>query len=239
MAALCEYWSKSGIPRLSDDSITKQILRLHDEWRVLCKNKMKKSSVEAAKREAFENKLVKLFDIASPDAIDILNSDRLRTTEAGKADIEFYLDQKGARIGTMSGLDKVHKEAVDKKKKRIDNESRRKDDSFLVEKGGDKDSVLELDDTEEINNNLDKDFVAPVGRKVKKPEVVPLLVPRRITETVALNCKRWKISDVASTSSLALVIQESGGNLDDFVLSKSTSRRQGAKAVTKDALNIK
>ena len=55
MAALCEYWSKSGIPRLSDDSITKQILRLHDEWRVLCKNKMKKSSVEAAKREAFEN----------------------------------------------------------------------------------------------------------------------------------------------------------------------------------------
>ena len=47
------------------------------------------------------------------------------------------------------------------------------------------------------------------------------------------------MSDVATSSTLALVIKEAGGNLDDFTLSISKCRREGIKAVTKEALEIK
>ena len=63
-------------------------------------------------------------------------------------------------------------------------------------------------------------------------------MPRKIVKTVALNSKRWKLSDVATASSLAMIINESNGNLDDFDLSTSTVRREGIKAVKKNAEDI-
>ena len=36
------------------------------------------------------------------------------------------------------------------------------------------------------------DFVAPVQKKAKKPDKIPLLVPRNITKAVALSSKRFK-----------------------------------------------
>ena len=240
VAALGDYWTRSGIPRVSDFTITKYVLRLHEEWKNLRKKQNQTSTAELGKREIFLQKLESLFDIASPDAIKILESDRLRTAEATQADIDFYLDQKGERIATMAGLDKVHLETVEKKKKRLAEVEIRK------EKASSSSSTnmieipsCEKEDTVEDIDDIDVDFVAPVERKAKKPDVVPLLVPRNITQTVALNSKRWKMSDTATTSSLALVIKESGGDLDDFVLSTSTCRRQGIKAVTADAENIK
>ena len=93
---------------------------------------------------------------------------------------------------------------------------------------------------EDIEDDInDDDFEAPLEKKVKKPDRIPLLVPRNITKAVALNSKRFKIRDVASTSNLALIIRESGGYLDDFVLSTTTCRREGVKAVIKDAEMIK
>ena len=38
---------------------------------------------------------------------------------------------------------------------------------------------------------------------------------------------------------LALIIKKSGGDLDDFVVSTSTTRREGVKAVTEDPDDIK
>lgn len=111
VAAVREYWNKSGIPRISDCAIINKALSLYNEWHGLNKNKMKTSSVDMEKRKKFEEKLDKLFDIASPDAIKILESDRLRSLDARQADIDFYLDQKGARIGFIGGLDKVHQKA--------------------------------------------------------------------------------------------------------------------------------
>ena len=119
VAAVCEFWNKSGIPRISDYAISNKVLSLYNEWHGLNKNKMKTSSVDIEKRKRFEEKLNMLFDIASPDAIQILESDRLRSLDARQADIDFYLDQKGPRIGSMGELDKVHQKAVENKQKRI------------------------------------------------------------------------------------------------------------------------
>ena len=125
VAALKSYWVKAGIPRMSDQSISKKILKVFEDWKQLCRKKNQTSSGEVKKREAFEKKLDQLFDIAHPNAIQILQSDRLRTAEAKQADVDFYLDQKGPRVGYMAGLDVVHKEAVEKKKKKDEAELRR------------------------------------------------------------------------------------------------------------------
>ena len=81
--------------------------------------------MENKKREEFVNNLDQLFDIAHKDAIQILQTDRLRTAEAKQADVNFYIDQKGPRVGYMTVLDSVHKEAVEGKKRREDSVLRR------------------------------------------------------------------------------------------------------------------
>ena len=242
VAAVTGYWRKAGIPTVTDVVITKYIIKLHEEWKVLCKNKNKSSVADIAKRNCFQQKLEGLFDIACPDAIKILEFDRLRTPGARHADIEFYLDQKGARKGIMTSLDKAHQDTVEKKRKRLEVEEMRKQISQAdsrAEAAADSIPVPELGNIEDNNNTTDPDFTAPQDKKEKKKDFVELLVPRKIAQSVALNNKRWKISDNATASSLALIIQESGGNLDDFAVSKSTCRREGISAVTKDTEKIK
>ena len=235
VAALCEYWNKSGIPKISDYAIMKKTLNLWEEWKVLSKNKNKTSSVEINKREKFEKKLDELFDIASPNAIKDLENDRLRSSDARQADINFYLDQKSQRIGFMGGMDTVHRKSVENKMKRIQESELRQDKASSSSLPG-IEKVL-VSEMEEIEDDIgDDDFVAPVEKKAKKPDKIPLLVPRNITKAVALSSKRFKIRDVAN---IALIIKKPGGNLDDFVLSTRTCRREGVKAVIEDADKIK
>ena len=95
--------------------------------------------------------------------------------------------------------------------------------------------VSEMEEIEEDLDDFDDDFVV-TAKKAKKPDAVPLLVPRNITQPVALNSKRWKMSDVATSSTLALVIKEAGGDLDDFALSTSTKSTLLVLILTKKGL---
>ena len=72
--ALSDYWNKSGIPRMSDQSISKKVLKLFDEWKLLLRNRNKTTSLQLDKREKFVEKLDTLFDIAYPDAVQILKA---------------------------------------------------------------------------------------------------------------------------------------------------------------------
>ena len=234
--AVTVYWTKAGIPTITHQAITAKVLKLHEDWRKICKDRQKSNAATLSKREAFVKCLDSLFDIASSDAVQQIQSDRLRSQEARQADIDFYIDQKGDRVGCMSCVDEVHKEAVARKKMRVEIEMKRRE---ALEQSA---RQRELDQPEEDNvndNEEDEDFVGPASKNKKKSDVVKLLVPRNIVETVALNSKRWKISDVATASNLALIINESNGNLDDFVVSTSTVRRRGIDAVKKNAEDIK
>ena len=137
-------------------------------------------------------------------------------------------------------LEKVHLQTVEKKKERLEEIDLRKERADSGSGAAVKRMPLsDMLETEHDIDTNDTDFTAPVVKKVKKPEFISLQVPRNISQSVALNSKRWKISDVATASNLSLLIQESGGDLDDFVVSTSTCRRQGIKAVTEDTENIK
>ena len=206
VAGVREFWNKSGIPRISDYAISNKVLSLYNEWHGLNKNKMKTSCVDIEKRKRFEEKLNMLFDIASPDAIQILESDRLRSLDARQADIDFYLDQKGPRIGSMGALDKVHQKAVESKKKRLE-ESELQQEKTSSSSQPDK-KKLPLSEMGDIEDDIDDTDFIPSVQKAKKAYSVPLLVPRNITKAVALNSKRWKISDVATASKSGFNYQE-------------------------------
>ena len=72
VASVTGYWRKAGIPTVTDVVITKYIVKLHEEWKVLCKHKNKSSAADIANRDCFQQKLEGLFDIACPEAIKIL-----------------------------------------------------------------------------------------------------------------------------------------------------------------------
>ena len=59
---------------------------------------------------------------------------------------------------------------------------------------------LPLSEMGDIEDDIDDTDFIPSVQKAKKPYSVHLLVPRNITKAVALNSKRWKISDVATAS---------------------------------------
>ena len=63
------------------------------------KNRSRDSDKEKTKRQDFQEELDMLFDISVPNVTNVIQADRLRTPEAKQSDIEFYNDQKGARIG--------------------------------------------------------------------------------------------------------------------------------------------
>ena len=242
VSAVSEYWSKAGIPSISHQAISAKVLKLLDEWKQVCKDKQRVNAAALSKREAFVEKLNMLFDIAAADAIQAIQGDRLRSPEARQSDIDFYLDQKGKRIGYMSRLDDIHKNAVERKKKREEDEIRKREAldhgaTSTPQAGSDQNDDSEPEP--EPSDNLDDDFVGPSVKKPKKPDSIPLLVPRNIVETVALNSKRFKLSDVATASNLALIVNESNGNLEDFILSTSTVRRRGISAVKKNAEEVK
>ena len=137
---------------------------------------------------------------------------------------------------------KFIKKTVEKKKKREDNDMRYKEaleNSDKLDREVEDELVDDEVDEREPSDDNAEDFVGPSVRRSKKPDTVPLLVPRNIVETVALNSKRFKLSDVATASNIALIVNESNGNLDDFILSTSTVRRRGISAVKKNAEEIK
>ena len=91
-------WLASGIPIVNDYSISRKIKVLHDEYKIIEKNKSNLNS-DIKKREAFSSKLNSLFDISSPDAEnkiekDKIEKDRLRGEYARVEDITFLEDQR-------------------------------------------------------------------------------------------------------------------------------------------------
>ena len=147
-------------------------------------------------------------------------------------------------MGYLGSLDKSHQSAMKRKEEReVKKQMLQKK---VLESSSSVDQELEVcenfpEENEVSDDELDSDsdFEEPKSKQQNKPLNITLQVPRHITKAVALNAKRFKISDNACASTLAVLIQESNGNLDDFVLSKSTARRVGASEVTADSLRIR
>ena len=85
----------------------------------------------------------------------------------------------------MGHLDKVHRKAVENKQRRLlESELQQEKASSSSQTNIKK---LPLSEMEEIEDDNDDTDFTPLVKKSKKPDLVPLLVPRHITKAVALN----------------------------------------------------
>ena len=102
--ALC-FWRMARIKTIQPRGCIRKLDALWKEWDRLCKCRNRKGD-PGGQREKFVEELDRLWDIGAPDAITEILSNRLLSKSEKDEDVEFYLDQRSDRKGTISGCDK-------------------------------------------------------------------------------------------------------------------------------------
>ena len=173
----------SGIPLMSDLSIRDKIMKINKVYRdKIMKHKSKNSTVAKAERDKFLTDIDSLFDIAAPDAIELIQKDRLRLEKDKDEDIKFLMGQRSKeQVGSLGSNDKRFEKSVSNKKKRLDNEARRSEAVAVSES-----SVVDVpdmfDDADVESDLKDKDFVVN--------EYIDISLPvKGLTQATAMTAK--------------------------------------------------
>ena len=227
-------WICSGIPMMSDISISSKIKKLYEEHRALNKNKNKPNS-DLLKREEFSEKLDNLFDISIPGVEENLMSDRLRDQEAREEDIRFLEDQKDPdrrkmSVGKLSD-DRHEGAVVEKIRKNTRTDRMVQENYFIVNNNEVEVGISDNDETE--------DYIPPKQNKKKSDKVTLVIDRKRLAKETAVTAKRHKIGVTAQRDMLANFINIGGGDIADFSLSNKTVRNAGTVTVREEAQRIK
>ena len=224
-----QIWIKAGFPIIGDDKIKLHMIKLHMEYANLRKN----SNVTA-----FKEKLNRLFDIADKDIENIIQSDKKRSDDSRKNDLEFLKDQRGLRKRYLGSEDRVYKQKVAK----IVSRQVAAEKSAKKEKEREQ-SIVYLEDSEEdVDDDVRADdFEEPTSKKHKpRPEFVTLTLPTRILGALTAEvAKSNKLSVRKTTSIVAKLINIGGGDLEDFSFSKSLVHQQSNSAIKERAIDIR
>ena len=112
------HWIKSGIPLITDLAIKEKIIKLHKLYREkMMKHKGKQNSKSVDERLSFSESVDNIFDIAAPNAEDLIQKDKLRPPEDKADDIAFLKDQRQKdRKGTLGENDERYKAAFQNKR---------------------------------------------------------------------------------------------------------------------------
>ncbi|KAK2708513.1 hypothetical protein QYM36_014199, partial [Artemia franciscana] len=96
---LAKFWRKARIPMRDHQNCQTKLEQAFEEWRLLKKNKVRKSSTQQAREAAFVSRLEDLFDIAHADALNTMSI---------QEDKDFLLAQREkGRRGSMVGVDET------------------------------------------------------------------------------------------------------------------------------------
>ena len=176
---LIELWLRASVPTVKEKSVVNKVLKLFSEWRSLNK-------IAASKRDSdsFVEKMSKfsqLFDIAVCQCDLLVTkckcilSDRVPVQE-----IDFLLDQRGARQMYISGLDRKKTICLQRKNK------------VRVNKRCDKPSTVEISVQDEfINDNFfQKETASSVFNNNQSEEYYPLT---KATRTNNIRAPRNKV----------------------------------------------
>lgn len=103
-----EFWERARIPTTNKQHGVQKLINLHIEWKNIKKGASRRTGTQEKNEKEFENKIAKLFDIASVDALETMKI---------QEDKDFLILQREQHRGTMAGLDK--KLTTKEKKKSI------------------------------------------------------------------------------------------------------------------------
>ena len=163
------------------------------------------------------------------------SSDKEDPTQAiFEAEYNFLLNQmKNPQVGSIEGKDKIlnekkkrQLEREERKQKLVEKETKR---AHLTETAEPSQSLSSDDDVPSLpsTSNEDADYIPPRRvRKPKKLDKVMLELPTKdLMKMTADLCARIKLSDREATSLYAKIVLSGGGDLNQFVISKSTTQR--------------
>jgi len=222
------FWHMARIKTMTRQNAMLHFMSLKDKHRKLAKNKGREGD-PGGRRKEFELELDKLFDIGSPDAILEIKKNRLLSKEKIEEDIRFYRDQQTERLGCMSGHDKVFESKSCRQSERRQKEQLRKNAQENETLDTDVLTSLTTDDEDDDYRSNDSTVseYQPIPQSSDKETTVLLKFPRKIMESeeICNAADRLCLTDNQTTAIVSAVLRAGGGDLDDFTISRSSTRR--------------
>ena len=224
------FWQMARIKTKYRQNCMLDIMALYQEWVGLSKH-IDRLSDPGEKHKKYALTLNCLFDIGAPDAMDKILKSRLLSSEQKEEDIRFYNDQKTDRKAVMSGHDKIFENKVHrslKRKRGVKLQSKSEALECLADISTGRESGSDdNDESEKTIEIAEEDADFKINERCDKHDYVTLSFPRKIMqcEQITEAADRLKLSDNEVTMIVSSVLKAAGGDLDQFDISRSTTRR--------------
>ena len=250
-------YQEAGIPTTTDYNVYKKISDLYDSYMDVKKKKSRKSEGAVNQRNSFEASLDSLFDVTKEDAEKLIRADSSRSKQRKEEDLSFLRDQRTTRNQGMSVVDHKHVKIMmnrEEREERVEAQVRKERERIESEKGsgnvdmstdsGGADKSTQTTDTDKSMESLLEQIGHPTSRKRRRTRsgevrTITLEVPENILEKTQQIATAKGISPQAHVDIIAAVISASGGNIDDFRLSRTTGYRSREKVEKVVAANAK
>ncbi|KAK2717035.1 hypothetical protein QYM36_007247 [Artemia franciscana] len=228
LTELAKFWRKARIPMRDHQNCQTKLEQAFEEWRLLKKNKARKSSTLQAREAAFVSRLEDLFDIAHADALNTMSI---------QEDKDFLLAQREkGRRGSMVGVD----ETLPCKEKRV---SEREQQTLKRRQQTENIQQIEASTAElttsgsEISAAEDVDSEGAVGgsRTQKRKRGRKAVV----TPELAAALDRTKVSDRKAVFVIAETAKSLGMTIDQLALNRDSVRRLRAKHRIRSSASIR
>ena len=221
------------------------------------KEKSRKSVGAVNQRKSFEASLGSLFDVTKEDAEKLIRADSSRSKQRKEEDLSFLRDQRTTRNQGMSVVDHKHVKIMknrEEREERVTAQVRKERERIESEKGSGNvdmsidsagaDKSTQTTDTDKSMESLLQQIGHPTSRKRRRTRsgevrTITLEVPENILEKTQQIATAKGISPQAHVDIIAAVISASGGNIDDFRLSRTTGYRSREKMEKVVAANAK
>ena len=232
-----KYWEMAGFKTWHIDAIRNGVDRLVKRYEGIVKSRAKNSEDAIAKRAAFLSDMKKLFDVADPNLVEDLKTDRVRNNlGVVTEDLEFYLDQLESRQHVMTKIDAefgARKAANLKRKVPVASTSRQPQPTSNQSEACSDEEESRSQESEE--DEKDEDYNCNNAKK-RRSSTITVTIPRDL-----LNAEMTKSLDRAKTSDgrameiispLLKTFKTLDGkplSLDQLTISSSSIRRKRIK----------
>lgn len=184
LAELYELWKKANIPTITSINAAKKVTKAFSNYQVVTKKHGgREGELENQRFNDVKEMCLTLCDVATPDVVQKIRSDRLLSDADKECDVTFYLDQKGARRGRMASRDKKYEGKVASKRQRDESEEKRRQKA-VGEAGTSESTAVDVDmNPMDTADDAEEDEDYNVTTKTKKPDTVTLTFPRKILKS--------------------------------------------------------
>ena len=222
-----EIWMKASIPIRDKQNCITKLEKLFYQWKLIKKNKNRRTETQIKKEKEFVDCLENLFDISHEKSLDMMKNE---------TDKMFLLAQRQpGRKGAMTSVDKVTQAQVKKKLYRQQQQKvmceKRLQKHKMQETQGTNDDSSATDLSEDMMES-DEDFQPP---KYQSKNSASNIVNSQLCATL----DRHKVTDRAAL----MIIGEAAKSLDvpisNIPLSRQSIRRRRQKCRQNQANNIK